>query len=233
MKRFGFKPIEELMELFLPRQCCGCGKTLVGEEEDLCIGCLLHLPRTGYCEMEGNATEQRLMGRLRYEAGTSLLRFEDGNITQHIVHSIKYEGNVRLGRKMGRMMGEGLKKSGRFDEVECLIPIPLHFWRKYRRGYNQSEELCRGIGEVMQLPILTNVVTRVVNTESQTQKGPQERLENMQGAFAVKHGEAIAGKHVLLVDDVITTGATTTECGKVIEQIEGARISVASLAIAQ
>ena len=224
-------PFRELLQLFLPATCIACGQPLVGDECSLCVRCMMHLPLAYFSAAPNNATELRLMGRVRFEAATSLLLFHKQGITQSIVHAIKYYDDETLGITMGRMMGRDLLSSGRFSSVDCVVPVPLHRGKLRRRGYNQSLLLCRGIAEVCHLPIVANNLIRVVNTESQTHKNGTQRIDNMDDAFQIVDSMSFEGRHILLVDDVITTGSTIAECADVLLSISGVRVSLASLAI--
>ena len=227
-----FKPLHDLLDILFPRHCCGCGSILTGEEHGICSNCLIHLPLTRYTQFDDNHTEQVLCEVERLVAATSLLYFRFGSISRNIVHSIKYCGNRQMAYYMGRMLGLELLRSGRFDCIDYLIPVPLHRKKERKRGYNQSALLCLGISDVMHIEVIKNNLIRTVNTESQTNKKRAERIENMRGVFTVKEPLQLQGKHVLLVDDVLTTGATVSACCKAMEKIDNIKISVATLAIA-
>lgn len=138
-----------------------------------------------------------------------------------------------MARTYGRLLGNELKHSGRFNDIDCIIPVPLHFIRRMRRGYNQSEQLSQAVAEVFKCPVLTRNLYRKRYTSTQTHKNRTERRKNMQNVFGIRHPEQLSGKHILLIDDVITTGATTTSCFLALSQIPDLRISIASLAITQ
>lgn len=230
-KGYRFRPLRDLLLLFFPDTCCGCGELLVGDEHHLCTNCLMHLPETNYSEIVDNLTEQRLKGQIPFVAATSLFYFSKGNITQHILHAVKYHGNIQLGRLMGRRLGQLLAQSHRFDDVDIIVPTPLHWSRRWKRGFNQSEIICQGIAEHLHRPVSTRHLYRSSYTRSQTHKNRQGRMENIRHAFSVRHPEDYQGKHLLLVDDVITTGATTGACWEALSSIPDVRISIASIAI--
>lgn len=224
--------LRDIAQLFFPPTCCGCGSLLVGDEKYLCGDCLLHLPETIQAALPDNTTEQRLVGYYPFEAAYSHLFFTKKSITQHILHQIKYKGNTQLAIFMGRQMGMALRDSHRFDRIDIIVPVPLHRRRKRRRGYNQSELLTQGIAQVFPHPIMEGNLVRSTHTHTQTNKNRQERLDNMKGVFRILNPKEFEGKHILLVDDVLTTGATTGACADALLRVPGVTISIATLAIA-
>ncbi len=171
-------------------------------------------------------------GRIAIAAGTSEFYFSKRSIVQNLIHELKYKGNRKAGIYLGNLMGNGLLKSNRFLDVDLLVPLPLFAKKEFKRGYNQAMVLCEGIAEVMNLSILNKNVIRIVHTETQTKKGRTERWENVEKSFTVKDPAALAGKHILLIDDVITTGATMEACGAEILKANNTRLSIATLAFA-
>ncbi len=171
-------------------------------------------------------------GRIAITAGTSEFYFSKGSIMQNLIHELKYKGNRKAGSYLGNLMGKSLHESNRFANIDMLVPLPLFEKKEFKRGYNQAMILCEGIAEVMKLPIITKNIIRIVHTETQTKKGRIERWENVEKSFAVKDPFALKGKHILLVDDVITTGATMEACGAEILKIDNTRLSIATLAFA-
>ena len=224
--------IRDLIGLFFPRTCCICGAPLVGGEQEICVGCLMDMPLARGAKRDTNFVEKRLMGRIPVVAVTALLIFSHKNKSQTILHQIKYYGNERLALIMGRQLGQLLANDSRFNDVDLIIPVPLHPRKERRRGYNQSLLLCKGITENFPRPILEDALKRQRHTKSQTRKSRQQRLENMKDVFIVQNPDAIENKHVLLIDDVITTGATTEACCQALLAAANLRISVAALAVA-
>ena len=182
--------------------------------------------------MPNNETELRLTGRIPIVAAASLLQFRKGNITQSIVHQIKYHGNTQLAHQFGLILGEELKNSNRFDDIDIVIPVPLHWWRKMRRGYNQSQLIASEVASILHCQLSDNNLYRRRHTPSQTHKNFQQRIDNMASAFGIRHPELFEGKHLLIIDDVLTTGATTEACYHALQPIPNIRISIATLAIA-
>lgn len=224
--------MRSLLRLFFPRVCAVCGTPLVADEQLLCSRCLLSLPLAIGAKEEDNFIEKRFWGRIPIQAATALLLFHRGNPSQQILHDIKYYGNEPLALFMGRQLGRWIADSHRFDNVDLLLPVPLHRRKERRRGYNQSLLLCRGIAEVFPRPIVTGNLIRQKMTDTQTHKNRQQRLDNMQSVFSVRNPQALGHMHLLLIDDVITTGATTEACYQALKQIEDLQISIASLAVA-
>ena len=225
------KLLKDFIELFFPRTCCVCGEPLVGDEKEICLKCLYDLPEALNANGKENLVERRLRGRVPVEAGTALLIFKQKNSTQKILHQIKYKGNEHLALLMGQKFGKKLASNPLFDEIDVLIPVPLHPRKKRLRGYNQSLLLCQGIAKTFPHPIYDDILIRTQFTETQTKMNREERFDNMQGVFALRNPERIANRHILLVDDVLTTGATTEACWSTLKNVEGLRISIATLAI--
>ncbi len=224
------KILSPLAHLFYPHVCAACGSDLLSESNLLCLQCIHELPHTGYASLENNPVEKIFWGRIEITSAMCEFYFSKGTIVQSLIHQLKYKGNKEVGIMLGNIMGNSLINSDRFTDIDALIPLPLNAAKENKRGFNQSEILCNGISQVTSIPVLKGVVSRVRSTETQTKKRRSQRWENVEGSFCVSNREKLIGKHLLLVDDVITTGATLEACGKVILQIPGARLSIATLA---
>lgn len=222
----------DIIELFFPRLCPVCGRKLLPDEAGICTGCLLRLPYTGLGNTPGNALEQCFWGLFPIERASTLFVYDKDSPYARLLHAMKYHHQPRLCREMGRLMAQTWKESGFFDGIDCLVPVPLHPDRQRKRGYNQSEELARGLSQVTGIPVCTTAVVRVRNNLSQTHKSVFERWSNTDALFQTVPTAPtwLAGRHILLVDDVTTTGATLTACAEALQGIPGLRISVASLA---
>jgi ComF family protein len=227
-----FKLWHSALHLFYPHTCTGCGSDLLPGHELLCAHCIVQLPHTGYAAMPDNAVEKMFTGRLPIQAASAQLYFTKDGLVQHLVHQLKYKGNVDMGLYLGRIMGQALLETDRFSGIDYLVPLPMYAAKERQRGYNQATILCRGMAEVMHLPINTQHVIRQRSTQTQTRKQRTGRWQNVEGSFAVTDPAALAGKHILLVDDVVTTGATLDACGHTILQVSGTTLSIASLACA-
>ena len=226
-------PLTALYQTLFPATCAACGEVLASGERQLCLDCLASLHETRDSRVPDNGAERQLAGCMPFEAAMSLFRFRKENTTQAVVHAMKFHGNSDLCLMMGRQMGLELLGSGRFDDVDVLIPLPLHWIRRLHRGYNQSELLCRGIAEVLPRPVVSGAVVRHRYTKKQSLQTGDHRSANVEGAFSMKHPEWLEGKHVLLVDDVLTTGATLAACANALHTVPGLRLSVATFCIAR
>ena len=222
---------DSFLHLLFPHICSGCGSDLLSEESMLCLHCIDAMPETNFELHPNNPVEKIFWGRLPLAAATAQYYFTKESLMQHLMHQFKYKGNQDLGLQFGRMMGHLLKRSGRF-EVDALIPLPLFPAKEKRRGYNQATLLCKGIAELMNVPVLEDVVIRPQHTETQTKKGRVARWKNMEGKFVLVKPGAIRNKHLLLIDDVVTTGATLEACGNELLKAENVQLSIATFCAA-
>ena len=224
--------LKNFISIFYPRSCVACGNALMQNESHFCLSCLMHLPETNYHLMENSPLDYVFMGRVPVEKVSSMLFYKKGNKVQHILHALKYKGNKEVGRFLGEMYGRQLIKSSYYQSVDLIIPIPLHAKKRRIRGYNQSEWIAMGLSQSMNIPYLTEVLLRSEFTETQTKKSRFNRWENVKGVFVIADAENLVGKHVLVCDDVLTTGATMEAAITQLLKIEGVRVSVATLACA-
>lgn len=219
-----------LLDLISPRQCVVCGQRLAVSEEVICSKCNLHLPRTGFqTDALENDMAKMLWGRIPVERVAALFYYEAHAASANIIYHLKYHDQPEIGRVMGRMAAREFRDSGFFDGIDAIVPVPLAKNRQRQRGYNQSKEIAEGIGEVTGLPIYNKVVLRTGFKESQTRMSRWDRNENVADVFQLTDGRRISGKHLLLVDDVVTTGATVVACARELLKTEGVRVSVLSL----
>lgn len=193
--------------------------------------CMDGIPVTDYEWFRDNPVEKIFHGRLPLQAATAQFYFTKESLMQHLMHQFKYKGNKELGLQLGRIMGTQLDRCRRFP-VDALIPLPLFPAKEKRRGYNQATVLCEGMAEVMQIPVLTKAVMRPQHTETQTKKGRIERWMNMEGKFVLNDPGSVKNKRLLLVDDVITTGATLEACGNELLKAGDVELYVATLCMA-
>lgn len=221
---------QRLLDFVAPRQCVVCGHQLALTEESICTVCYLHLPRTTFqFSPADNAMAQLFWHITPVERAAALLYYEPRSETARIVYELKYHDNPYIGEDMGRMMAREMQPSGYFDGIDVLVPVPLSWRRQHQRGYNQSEWLARGIGDVTGLPVCCKALRRCHFAQSQTALSRQERQENVAGAFELVDDTSLRHRHVLLIDDVCTTGATLTACVDTLRDVEGIRLSVLTL----
>ena len=223
------KAVNDLLHLFFPHICAGCGTDVVSLDHRLCLHCISELPITNFFEQSGNPVERKFYGRLDIDKAASAYFFTKDSIISSLIYELKYKGNKELGNYLGELLGHLLVKS-HFNNIDVFVPLPLNAKRLRKRGYNQSTLLCEGIAKVYNRPILNNAVVRKVNTETQTHRGRITRWENMDGVFEVAEPHLLQDKHILLVDDVVTTGASLEACGTEILKVEGTTLSLATLA---
>lgn len=220
------------LHLFYPHICTGCGSDLLDKENLLCLHCTESLPNTHFAAHNNNPVEKAFWGRIPVTAAHSQYYFAKDSLIQHLIHQLKYKANKDIGFYLGQLMGNTLLSSGRFQNIDVLIPLPLYPDKERKRGYNQAAVICEGMSAAMNVPVNTTNVTRRRFTETQTRKHRTERWQNVEGSFAVTNPDALKGKNILLVDDVITTGATLEACGSTVLQCQGIKLFIASLAYA-
>jgi ComF family protein len=232
LKNAAIPILSDLASLFYPKHCTGCGRILHQHPLPFCQACVLALPRTGFERDPENAVEKLFRGRIPVASACSIYYFTRDAPLQRMIHHLKYQQRPELGIALGKLAGNALLSSGRYGEIDALLPLPLFPMREKERGYNQSEKICCGLSEVLGVPVLSQALQRVRKTASQTHKNRMERWDNVEGSFQVA-AHALKGlKHALLVDDVITTGATLEACGLAILDQCGVRLSICSLAYA-
>ena len=214
------------------RLCLSCGKNITPDKEAICISCQVKLPKTNFHLEKENPFTDRFWGRINLESGASFYHFAKGGNVQHLIHHLKYKGRAEVGIKLGNLYGKVLKKAPLYASIDVIIPVPLHPKKELKRGYNQSDMFAKGLSEAMEVEWKRNVLIRTKMTETQTQKSRLERLENVQNVFSVKNASSLEGKHVLIVDDVLTTGATLEACTMKILEIPGTKVSLATIAFA-
>ncbi|PZF72154.1 ComF family protein [Taibaiella soli] len=221
---------EGFVHLFFPNLCEGCSRSLVADESVLCLHCKQLLPRTAYHHIPENESAMRLAGRVPYSYGTSFAYFTEKGLLQHLLHGLKYKGKKKTGVFLGTEFARELRTTSWINEIDLIIPIPLHAKKERERGFNQSFVVAAAMGKLLQIPVAENGLLRVRHTESQTQKTRLERLENVSGAF--KPNIAIEGKHVLLIDDVLTSGATLEAASLAVLEAGAVGTSFVTIAIA-
>lgn len=224
--------INDFISLIYPKTCMACGKSLYKNENCLCTYCLYHLPKTNFHLEKDNEVERVFWGRVRIESAASFLYFSKGGKVQKIMHKLKYKGRQEIGVFLGEQYGLELLNSDTFKNIDIIIPVPLHKMKLKKRGYNQSEKFAEGLSLSMKKPVSTDNLYRKIFSETQTKKTRYKRWQNVESIFDIKNPELLKSKHILLVDDVITTGATMEACVNVLKKVEDIKISIASIAYA-
>jgi len=224
--------INDLLELFFPTLCITCGERLMSQEKFLCINCWNDIPVTNFHKNPENKVAQLFWGRTKIENATAYFSYKKGSNYQHLIHFMKYKGLKELGFETGRRFGVELTESESFRNIDLIIPVPLHPLKQKKRGYNQSEWIARGISESLEKPYSFTDLKRNIHTSTQTKKNRFERWKNVENIFEVIHPENIAGKHILLIDDIVTTGSTLEACASQLLKIENVKASIATLGFA-
>jgi len=224
--------LNDLLGLFYPELCVTCGERLISQEKYVCMRCWSDLPVTNFHFEPDNKVAQLFWGRTKVEYAVSFYLFRKGSKYQKLIHFLKYEGLKELGYEAGVRFGNRLANSPEFQSVDLIVPVPLHKRKLRKRGYNQSEWIARGLSESLGKPVSTENLYRKTFTSTQTQKNRIERWQNVKDVFGVNQPEEFSEKHILLVDDVVTTGATLEACATQLLEIEKAKVSIATLAFA-
>lgn len=224
--------IDDFLSLFYPKLCLLCKTTLLKKEGCLCTSCLYKLPKTDCFNQAQNKVSQLFWGRIHIEHVAALFQFNKGGSIQKLMHQLKYEGNKNVGIFLGKELAYALQDSNYFEGISLIVPVPLHPKKQKLRGYNQCHSIAKGLKHVLQIPINKTDLIRTENTDSQTRKKRFSRWENMANSFSVVCKDDFMHQHILLVDDVITTGATLEACAQKLLEIEGVTVSIVTTAIA-
>jgi len=227
-----FNPFADFFNLMYPDLCIVCGENLLKNEHHLCLTCLHGIPKTNYHLVADNPIEKRFWGKVPVYRCTSFFFFQKGSPFQKLLHCLKYKGNKEIGEVLGKYAAVDLLDSPDFATVDVIIPVPLHPKKFQKRGYNQSEWIAKGLSEILQKSLDTGTLIRVRENATQTKKTVFERYENTEGIFELRDLTVLKAKHVLLVDDVLTTGSTLEACIRALLTTEGIKVSVFTLAVA-
>jgi len=220
------------LDILFPNLCLICNESLSGSENRVCLSCLHNIPRTGFHHIKNNPVEKRFWGKVPVEQATSFFFFQKGSPFQKLLHQLKYNGNKELGQILGSCAAIDLRESDFFGSVDIIIPVPLHPKKLAKRGYNQSEWIAKGLSEVLGINVDTKHLVRLQEKTTQTKKSVYERYTNTKGIFGVNNANELEGKHILLVDDVLTTGSTLEACIQAVLSTPGTKVSVFTLAVA-
>jgi ComF family protein len=226
-----FKYINDFFGLFFPELCVACNTHLLNQEKLLCTKCQYNIPRTNFHTDPGNPVAQLFWGRAKIEHASAYFYFNKGTIYQEMMHHFKYHGKKEIGFVLGKDFGLQLKDSP-FNEIDIVVPVPLHPKKFKKRGYNQSDLIANGLAFSLEKPVDTYNLYRTVATSTQTRKSRFARWQNVENIFSIKDTTLFEGKHILLVDDVVTTGSTFEACANAILEIKGTKVSIVALAVA-
>lgn len=223
---------DDFISLLFPRLCFACGEHLLRNEKIICTGCYVDIPRTNYHLCDDNPVARLFWGRCMIERAAAFSFYARGSRIRKLIHNLKYNGIKEIGPELGKIYASSLSSSGFTKDMDIIIPVPLHPSRQRQRGFNQSYLIASGIAEVTGLPLCTGLLRRVSLSGTQTRRSRYERWMNVEGIFSVTDPEKLAGRHILLVDDVITTGSTIESCAGELLKIGGVKVSVVALAYA-
>lgn len=225
--------LADFSALLFPHLCPACGGSLMANEDVLCTDCRYNLPFTHFHLQPDNVVARQFWGKLNIEAAYAMYYFSKGGKVQSLLHHLKYKNMPQIGNVLGCIAADQLLKSDGFKQIDHIIPVPLHKRRLRERGYNQSACFGEGLALKLNADLMENNLLRTRHTDTQTHKSRFARFENMQEVFAVKYPEQLINKHILLIDDTVTTGSTLEACGIELLKIPGVRLSIATIAYAE
>jgi ComF family protein len=222
--------LTDFISLIYPNQCYGCGNVLSKQETGVCLSCLSDLPRTNFENDFENPVAKLFWGRVQLVYGLSAFQFNKKGLIQKLMHQLKYNKATVVGEILGKELGEVLHRANYPDRFDAVVSVPLHAKKLRQRGYNQSDVIAQAVSKVIEKPIVFEAIERKIHTTSQTKKGRYARWENVEEIFVATQPQLLAGKHILVVDDVVTTGATLESCCNILLQVPDTRVSIATVA---
>ena len=223
----------DLVYLFYPQHCAACDSNLDRNEHVLCTSCRYYLPQGNFHLVNVKNIEKVFYDHIKIENFVSLLVFEKEGLVQNLIHNLKYRGQQKIGTTLGAWLGSQLLNAKNFDGIDAVVPVPLHKKRLKERGYNQVEEFGKKIAQLLQVHYIDNVLIKKNYTAKQSKQKRIMRWQNSEATFGLQNQDALTGKHILLVDDIITTGATLQACINELKDIEGIKFSIATMAITE
>lgn len=221
--------LKDVFYLFFPKTCVCCGEQLVKNETEICLKCRFELPITNFTNEIDNKVEQTFYGRVKIEFATALLFYRTKGISQKLIYQLKYKGKQEIGILLGQWLGSELKESKRFPYIDYIIPVPLHAIKLKKRGYNQLSTFGNSISGILNIPFIENILIKESITDTQTLKRRIERWKNVDEIFHLSDATIFEHKHILLIDDVITTGATLEACALELSKTKNIKISIATM----
>lgn len=224
--------LKDFVELFYPKFCASCQEPLNSAESSICISCKFQFKRARFHDDPENEVEKRFWGKIQLAGCTSYAQYIKDGLLQKAVYELKYKNNIQVGVDLGKELGYQLKSSERFKDIDLIIPVPLHKLKKRRRGFNQCDYIAEGVSGALDCEWSDKYLKRVLFNVSQTGKNTYNRHGNTKSIFEARKEEYLENKQVLIVDDVITTGATMESCARALEHIKGIKLYLASIAYA-
>lgn len=225
--------LKSLIRLIYPQLCILCNSDTPEEGQEFCVDCLINMPHTNHFKVKENLAARKFWGRFEFQDAASALNFYNYSDVRWMMHRLKYEGRKDIGLTLGRMAGKKISTSTMFADIDAIIPIPLHSAKRAKRGFNQAGCIGKGISEVLSIPMWEEVLIKTIYTKSQTKMGRMERIKNVFDSFTLTDPNRIRGRHILIVDDVLTTGATIEACARKLLEVEHVRISIVTACIAR
>lgn len=224
--------LTDFFGLLYPKVCAACNDLLKKHENCLCLSCRFSFPKSHFTSLTDNAIHQLFWGRFPLQQAFSMYKFQKSGVLQTLMHQLKYGGQQEVGLYFGKELGKALFEQKGFVLPDLIVPVPLHWKKEKTRGYNQCQLICEGLSNKLNIPIVSNILYRKVHSESQTKKKRFQRWENVEEIFGLNESSVLIGKHILLIDDIVTTGSTLEACVQTLLQIEGTSISIATIAYA-
>ena len=225
--------LKDIFNLFYPKLCVGCDEPLVKNETKICLKCRFELPVANFTNIADNMVERTFYGRVKIEYATTLLFYRTKGLSQKLIYQLKYKGKQDIGRLLGQWLGNDLKESERFPCVDFIVPVPLHPKKLKKRGYNQLSTFGGSLSQILNIPFISDVLIKESITDTQTLKKRIERWKNVDEIFHLTDNTVFKNKHILLIDDVITTGATLEACALELSKTKGIKISIATMAFTE
>jgi len=223
---------DDVISLLFPRLCYACGNHLLRNEKLICTECYILIPRTNYHLHDDNPVARLFWGRCRIERASAFSFYNKDSRIRKLIHNLKYKGIKEIGYELGMIYGRSLAGTDFLKGIDLIIPVPLHPSKKRTRGFNQSEIIAEGISAATGVPLGMGLLERANKSDTQTRKSRYDRWVNVEGIFTVTDHMKLEGRHVLVVDDVITTGSTLESCTVELLKVEDVKVSVAALAVA-